>query len=85
MRHFSGEQFGAGLGEPHVSSGLVQPQPTVADREIEAQRELRAASLTTQPVKGNWLGQAVVSIRLENLKTLLFEARNSGRQIYCVH
>jgi hypothetical protein len=33
------------------------------------------ASLTTQPV-GNWLAQAVVSIRLENLKTLILEARN---------
>src|SRR5437773_3705767 len=44
-----------------------------------------AASLTTQPVKANWLVQAVVSISLENLKTLLLEARNGSRQIYCVH
>src|SRR5205814_2699482 len=41
-----------------------------------------AASLTTQPVKAHWLVQAVVSISLENLKTLLLEARNGSRQIY---
>ena len=43
------------------------------------------ASLTTQPGKGNWLAQAVVSIGLENLKALLLEARNRSRQIYRVH
>ena len=37
------------------------------------------ASLTTQPGKGNWLAQAVVRISLENLKTLVLEARNPSR------
>jgi hypothetical protein len=34
------------------------------------------ASLTTQPGKGNWLAQAVVSIGLENLKALLGSAQS---------
>src|SRR6266852_1202765 len=42
MRHFSDEQFGAGLGEPHVSSGLVQPQPTVARRSRTMARKEKA-------------------------------------------
>src|ERR1700758_3494284 len=48
-------------------------------RRQESMSEGADDSLTTQPVKVNWLGQVVVSISLENLETLLLEARNSTR------
>src|SRR5258705_4044964 len=44
-----------------------------------------AASLTTQPVKANWLVQAVARTSLEKLRKLPFEHRNGRRQIYGVH